>query len=117
MYDSILVAAGRTADRWVTRGIAIGGNFSLFTGEGQQMVNEWFTVVAFVTILQGLFPKLGLWMMNVSRGEWCLYLVVDATSGVGCDRLQNRDPPLHCGLRVGRSCWTHASKGSARELP
>ncbi|TBU25667.1 high affinity methionine permease [Dichomitus squalens] len=43
--QNILEAAGRTADRWVTRGISIG-------------------VIVFVTVLQGLFPKLGLWVMN-----------------------------------------------------
>ncbi|KAM5543600.1 hypothetical protein V8D89_002851 [Ganoderma adspersum] len=45
LVDSILVTAGHTAERWVTRGIALG-------------------VIAFVTLLHGLTPKLGVWVMN-----------------------------------------------------
>ncbi|KAI1787977.1 high affinity methionine permease [Ganoderma leucocontextum] len=43
--QNILVTAGHTADRWVTRGIALG-------------------VIAFVTLLHGLTPRLGVWVMN-----------------------------------------------------
>ncbi|TBU22467.1 high affinity methionine permease [Dichomitus squalens] len=48
MPDSILKAAGHTADRWVTRGIALGGK----------------SIIGFVTILHGLTPRLGVWVMN-----------------------------------------------------
>ncbi|OSD05039.1 amino acid transporter [Trametes coccinea BRFM310] len=43
--QNILVSAGHTADRWVTRGIALG-------------------VIGFVTLLHGLTPRLGVWVMN-----------------------------------------------------
>ncbi|KAH9923426.1 high affinity methionine permease [Epithele typhae] len=43
---SILVTAGHTADRWVTRGIAL-------------------AVIFFVTLLHGLTPRLGVYVMNV----------------------------------------------------
>ncbi|KAI0760733.1 amino acid transporter [Fomes fomentarius] len=43
--QNILVAAGHTAERWVTRGIALG-------------------VIFFVTLLHGLTPRLGIWVMN-----------------------------------------------------
>ncbi|KAI8974815.1 amino acid transporter [Trametes punicea] len=43
--QNILVSAGHTADRWVTRGIALG-------------------VIGFVTLLHGLTPRLGIWVMN-----------------------------------------------------
>jgi len=43
---SILISAGKEASRWVVRGIALGVIFS-------------------VTLLHGLFPKAGIWLMNV----------------------------------------------------
>ncbi|KIK03579.1 hypothetical protein K443DRAFT_468906 [Laccaria amethystina LaAM-08-1] len=43
--NNILIAAGRVADRWVVRGIALG-------------------VICFVTILHGLTPKIGVFLMN-----------------------------------------------------
>ncbi|RDX42915.1 amino acid transporter [Lentinus brumalis] len=43
--QNILVAAGQPADRWVTRGIALG-------------------VIGFVTLLHGLTPRLGVYVMN-----------------------------------------------------
>ncbi|KAF7976675.1 hypothetical protein HWV62_6027 [Athelia sp. TMB] len=43
--SNILVSAGHVADRWVERGIAIG-------------------VVVFVTLLHGLTPRAGVWLMN-----------------------------------------------------
>ncbi|KAI0783753.1 amino acid transporter [Abortiporus biennis] len=43
--SNILVASGHTADRWVSRGIAI-------------------AVIVFATLLHGLTPKLGLYFMN-----------------------------------------------------
>ncbi|EIW54674.1 high affinity methionine permease [Trametes versicolor FP-101664 SS1] len=41
----ILIVAGHSADRWVTRGIALG-------------------VIGFATLLHGLTPRLGVWVMN-----------------------------------------------------
>ncbi|KAI0823463.1 amino acid transporter [Trametes gibbosa] len=43
--QNILIVAGQPAGRWVTRGIALG-------------------VIGFVTILHGLTPRLGVWVMN-----------------------------------------------------
>ncbi|KAH9906117.1 amino acid transporter [Epithele typhae] len=43
--QNILVTAGHTADRWVTRGIAL-------------------AVIFFVTLLHGLTPRLGVYVMN-----------------------------------------------------
>ncbi|KAI0685067.1 amino acid transporter [Cerioporus squamosus] len=43
--QNILVSAGHTADRWITRGIALG-------------------VIGFVTLLHGLTPRLGVYVMN-----------------------------------------------------
>ncbi|PIL33082.1 transporter [Ganoderma sinense ZZ0214-1] len=43
--QNILVTAGHTADRWVSRGIALGA-------------------IGFVTLLHGLTPRLGVWVMN-----------------------------------------------------
>ncbi|KAI0353860.1 amino acid transporter [Trametes cingulata] len=43
--QNILITAGHAADRWTTRGIALG-------------------VIAFVTLLHGLTPRLGVWVMN-----------------------------------------------------
>lgn len=43
--QNILIVAGRAADRWVVRGIAIG-------------------VIVFVTLLHGFTPRLGVWFMN-----------------------------------------------------
>ncbi|KAM5542077.1 hypothetical protein V8D89_004387 [Ganoderma adspersum] len=43
--QNILITAGHTADRWVSRGIAI-------------------AVIVFVTLLHGLAPRLGVWFMN-----------------------------------------------------
>ncbi|KAJ7630943.1 high affinity methionine permease [Roridomyces roridus] len=44
--QNILISAGQPAERWVVRGIAIG-------------------VICFVTLLHGLTPKLGIWIINV----------------------------------------------------
>ncbi|KAI0365762.1 amino acid transporter [Pilatotrama ljubarskyi] len=43
--QNILITAGHAADRWTTRGIALG-------------------VIGFVTLLHGLTPRLGVWVMN-----------------------------------------------------
>ncbi|PIL29301.1 transporter [Ganoderma sinense ZZ0214-1] len=43
--QNILITAGRDADRWVTRGIAL-------------------AVALFVVLIHGLTPKLGIWLMN-----------------------------------------------------
>ncbi|KAH9848766.1 amino acid transporter [Lenzites betulinus] len=43
--QNILIVAGHPASRWVTRGIALG-------------------VIGFVTLLHGLTPRLGVWVMN-----------------------------------------------------
>ncbi|KAL1948634.1 hypothetical protein VTO73DRAFT_10440 [Trametes versicolor] len=43
--QNILIVAGHSADRWVTRGIALG-------------------VIGFATLLHGLTPRLGVWVMN-----------------------------------------------------
>ncbi|KAI0063740.1 high affinity methionine permease [Artomyces pyxidatus] len=44
--QNILVSAGHSADRWVVRGIALG-------------------VIFFVTLLHGLTPRLGVYLMNI----------------------------------------------------
>ena len=69
--DSILVTAGHTAERWVTRGIALGGQSSVPSSEHDKMVDMLYKVIAFVTLLHGLTPKLGVWVMNV-RGRQAL---------------------------------------------
>nr|VWO96191.1 G-protein comlpex beta subunit CpcB [Ganoderma boninense] len=68
--QNILVTAGHTAERWVTRGIALGGQFLQTPPPFLVNIPEWLngsgsgSVIAFVTLLHGLTPKLGIWVMN-----------------------------------------------------
>lgn len=60
---SILVSAGHSADRWVVRGIAIGGKqLSSFL---KRNTCSYTLVIVFTTILHGLTPRLGVYFMNV----------------------------------------------------
>jgi len=61
---SILVVAGRTADRWVVRGIAIGGMSHRYKID-LYISPSSLSVIVFVTLLHGFTPRLGVWFMNV----------------------------------------------------
>jgi hypothetical protein len=77
-FVSILVAAGRTADPWVERGIAIGGMFSDFNQLLPYIPSPHFSIViVFVTILHGLIPKVGIALMNV-----CILCIFQCESGI-----------------------------------
>ena len=58
---SILVSAGHSADRWVVRGIAIGGIQLPFFPN----TCSYTSVIVFTTILHGFTPRLGVYLMNV----------------------------------------------------
>ncbi|SRR6266404_1694389 len=62
---SILVSAGHRADLWVVRGIAIGGmqSASLLGIPIQNLI----PAICFVVSLHGFTPRLGVYVMNVSK--------------------------------------------------
>ena len=67
LSDSILITAGRDADRWVTRAIALAGQSSPPQPFKVQYAYRTIrAVVMFATLVHGLTPKLGIWIMNVS---------------------------------------------------
>ncbi|KAI0687550.1 high affinity methionine permease [Earliella scabrosa] len=95
--QNILVAAGHTADRWVTRGIALG-------------------VITFVTLLHGLTPRLGVWVMNGLSVFKILILLVVVVSGWvvlgGHTRVQ--DP--HANFRNAFEGSSHSSNDYATAM-
>ncbi|KAI0078614.1 high affinity methionine permease [Panus rudis PR-1116 ss-1] len=92
--SNILVAAGHAADRWVVRGIALG-------------------VIAFVTLLHGLTPRLGVWVMNgLSVFKIVILLFVVVTGWVvlsGHTRIE--DP--HVNFRHAFAGSSHSSNDYA----
>ena len=62
-FLSILIAAGLPANRWVERGIAMGGMFNQLLVFSHLFSK--FIVIIFVTILHGFAPKMGVVLMNV----------------------------------------------------
>ena len=74
---SILISAGHPADLWVVRGIAIGGPWPFFPP--RIPIQMMLPVICFVILLHGFTPRLGVYVINVSRtfisySKKCLYL-------------------------------------------
>ncbi|KAI0667184.1 high affinity methionine permease [Trametes maxima] len=92
--QNILIVAGHTAGRWVTRGIALG-------------------VIGFVTLLHGLTPRLGVWVMNGLSLFKIIILVFIVISGwvvlSGHTRVQ--DP--HANFRDAFAGSSHSSNDYA----
>ncbi len=65
LISSILIAAGKEAGRWSSRGIAIAGRSRLLSR--CQRVLLPLIVIVFATLLHGLTPRLGIIVMNVSE--------------------------------------------------
>ncbi|CDO71025.1 hypothetical protein BN946_scf184844.g29 [Trametes cinnabarina] len=85
--QNILITAGHTADRWVTRGIALG-------------------VIGFVTLLHGLTPRLGVWVMNGLSIFKIVILLFVVVSGWVVLSGHTRVPDPHANFR-------HAFAGSS----
>ncbi|RPD60338.1 hypothetical protein L226DRAFT_469430, partial [Lentinus tigrinus ALCF2SS1-7] len=92
--QNILVAAGHTADRWVTRGIAVG-------------------VIVFATLLHGLAPRLGVYVMNaLSLFKVFLLLFVVVTGWVVLSgRTHIKDP--HVNFRNAFAGSSHSGNDYA----
>lgn len=74
---SILVSAGHPADLWVVRGIAIGGPWPFYPL--RIPIQMMLPAICFVILLHGFTPRLGVYVINVSRtfisySNKCLYL-------------------------------------------
>jgi hypothetical protein len=74
---SILISAGHSADLWVVRGIAIGGVWPFLPP--QNFNSDDVPAICFVILLHGFTPRLGVYVINVSRtfisySKKCLYL-------------------------------------------
>lgn len=69
LISSILIAAGKEAGRWSSRGIAIAGKSRLLSRS--QGASPPLTVIVFATLLHGLTPRLGIIVMNVSEAFNC----------------------------------------------
>jgi hypothetical protein len=65
---SILISASQPAERWVVRGIALGGKIRLSQCDNMIDCHPFLSipVIFFITGLHGLTPKLGILLMNVS---------------------------------------------------
>ncbi|PPR00317.1 hypothetical protein CVT24_004604 [Panaeolus cyanescens] len=76
--NNILIAAGHTAERWVVRGIALG-------------------VIVFVTVLHGLTPRFGIWLMNALSMFKVIILLFVVVSGwvVLSGKTHIKDPHLN----------------------
>ncbi|KAF9010789.1 amino acid transporter [Cyathus striatus] len=92
--NNILVSAGHTADRWVVRGIALG-------------------VIAFVTLLHGLTPRLGIGLMNALSVFKIVILVFIVITGwvVLSGKTHIADP--HANFRNAFSGSSHSSNDYA----
>ncbi|KIM84444.1 hypothetical protein PILCRDRAFT_818003 [Piloderma croceum F 1598] len=92
--SNILVSAGHAADRWVVRGIALG-------------------VIAFVTILHGLTPRLGILLMNGLSVFKIIILVFIVITGwvVLSGKTRVQDP--HANFRNAFAGSSHSSNDYA----
>ncbi|KAI1787978.1 high affinity methionine permease [Ganoderma leucocontextum] len=95
--QNILVTAGHTAERWVTRGIALG-------------------VIVFVTLLHGLAPKLGVWVMNGLSVSKILILIFIVITGwaVLAGHTPIQDP--HANFRDAFAGSSHSSNDYATAM-
>ncbi len=78
---------------------------------------ESLPVIGFVTLLHGLTPRLGVYVMNVSRLDSRGPLCPDAGIFAGLELVQDRHPSVRRHHRLGRPLWPHSHPGPARELP
>ncbi|RPD60343.1 high affinity methionine permease [Lentinus tigrinus ALCF2SS1-6] len=92
--QNILVAAGHTADRWVTRGIALG-------------------VIGFVTILHGLTPRLGVYVMNGLSLFKVVILVFIVITGWAVLSGRTHIPDPHANFRNAFAGSSHSSNDYA----
>ncbi|KAL1948698.1 hypothetical protein VTO73DRAFT_10504 [Trametes versicolor] len=92
--QNILIVAGHSADRWVTRGIALG-------------------VIGFVTLLHGLTPRLGVWVMNgLSMFKIIILLFVVITGWVVLSGKTHIEDP-HANFRDAFAGSSHSSNDYA----
>ncbi|KAK7685504.1 hypothetical protein QCA50_011368 [Cerrena zonata] len=95
--SNILVAAGHSADRWATRGIALG-------------------VIVFVTLLHGFTPRLGVFIMNaLSLFKIVLLLFVVITGWVVLSGHTSVADP-HANFRNAFAGSSHSSNDYATAM-
>ncbi|KAI0754054.1 high affinity methionine permease [Daedaleopsis nitida] len=92
--QNILVAAGHAADRWATRGIALG-------------------VIGFVTLLHGLTPKLGVLVMNGLSVFKIIILVFVVVTGWAVLAGHTRIADPHANFRNAFEGSSHSSNDYA----
>ena len=74
-------------------------------------------VIGFVTVLHGLTPRLGVWVMNVSCGGCALYRISDTRPVIGLEPFQDIHPHLRRRYWLGCPGWQHPGQGSSCEFP
>ena len=105
---SILISASQPAERWVVRGIALGGKIRLSRRVIMIDCHPFHSipVIFFVTGLHGLAPKLGILLMNVSLSA--------SRFGAACNLdmrcqdsqcFQDRNSTFHCHQRYVQSTF------------